>query len=150
MGVRELLQESESNKEEQNKSNSQASKDRVTGKAKRKRMDMYEIINATDYYGFGDDDDNELFWREKKMEAKLRNAKISQWKKQNPDKVDDLERRSKDNKDTRMRVTKMNSLHVPSKKRLTKLYWRNESNYCWQNMSIMMAIQQRQSNWQKV
>ena len=99
-GVRELLNESESIQAAAANVQKQASLDRVTGKEKRSRMQMYETINA-DYYGFGDDDDNELFWREKKMEQKLRNAKIEKWKTAN-----------------KIKVTKMSSGHVPSQQEI--------------------------------
>mmetsp|Transcript_57183 Transcript_57183/g.95008 ORF Transcript_57183/g.95008 Transcript_57183/m.95008 type:complete len:317 (-) Transcript_57183:139-1089(-) len=79
-GVRDLLNEREHTQSTQRQQQTQT--DRVTDKAKKSRADMYQHINA-DYYGFGDDDDNELFWREKKMEQKLRRAKIEQWQAHN-------------------------------------------------------------------
>eukprot|EP01083_Nonionella_stella_P016651 46524_1 len=125
-GVRELLNETEaiqiSNKQKY------VNKDRVTNKEKKSRMEMYAAIDA-DYYGFGDDDDGELVWREKDMEQKLRKVKIEQWKKENKDKVKDLEERKrgfkmamqmddgKERKRKKMRLTKI-SAKVPTQKEI--------------------------------
>eukprot|EP00484_Ammonia_sp_Unknown_P002377 CAMPEP_0197075194 /NCGR_PEP_ID=MMETSP1384-20130603/211487_1 /TAXON_ID=29189 /ORGANISM="Ammonia sp." /LENGTH=333 /DNA_ID=CAMNT_0042514037 /DNA_START=49 /DNA_END=1050 /DNA_ORIENTATION=- len=96
-GVRQLLNESEqiqiSNKQKYE------NKDRVTGKDKKSRAQMYQLINA-DYYGFGDDDDNDLIWREKAKEQKLRRAKIQQWEQENPDKI-----KQRDDRKRKLRTT---------------------------------------------
>ncbi|ETO26559.1 hypothetical protein RFI_10582 [Reticulomyxa filosa] len=66
-GVRELLQVNE----EEITTNSGLRRGGYRDSRKRSRKDMYDIINA-DYYGFGDDDDGEIIWREKQQEMKGR------------------------------------------------------------------------------
>jgi len=79
-GVRELLQVNE----EEMATNSGYRRGGYRDSRKRSRKDMYDMINA-DYYGFGDDDDNELVWREKQQELKAREAKIQKWKLKSPE-----------------------------------------------------------------
>jgi len=125
-GVRELL------KETNNSNGKILQKDRVTNKQKKTRQEMYQLINA-DYYGFGDDDDNQLFWREKNMEQKLRKSKIEKWKKENKHKLEELENRKRHfmqiddakngengRKRKKMRRTKISG-HVPSQQEIDKI-----------------------------
>jgi len=121
-GVRELLQK----EEDENTANrqKQIQRDRVTNKEKRKRSEMLKLINA-DYYGFGDDDDNELFWREKEMEQKLRRAKMERWKRENAEKWGEMERRKKEmesaqKKRTTDRMTKSSGF-VPSQQDIDRM-----------------------------
>eukprot|EP01083_Nonionella_stella_P275878 937064_1 len=120
-GVRELLNETETvymNKQKY------INKDRVTNKEKSSRMEMYNLIN-TDYYGFGDDDDGQLFWREKNMEQKLRKVKIIQWEKENKGHKKRMfsemnnDNINKQKRKKRMRITKISG-YVPSQEEIDK------------------------------
>jgi len=73
-GVRELLEVKKKDLD-----GDQTNKEGEDNKLTRKQM--YDMINC-DYYGFGDDDDNDLYWREQQQEQKLRLAKIEAWEKQ--------------------------------------------------------------------
>ena len=136
-GVRELFDNQNINNDDNeqiqiNTKQKYINKDRVTGKEKKSRMEMLKLINA-DYYGFGDDDDNELFWREKNMEQKLRKVKIEKWKKENIDNGlwNELERKRKalmvndddddmNRKRKKKRLTKISG-YVPSQDEIDKM-----------------------------
>jgi len=130
-GVRELFSDNNGDREQiqMNTKQKYVNKDRVTGKEKKSRMEMLRNINA-DYYGFGDDDDNELILREKDMEKKLRKVKIEQWRKENTDngKWSELQRKRnnlRDNDDfggkrKRVRLTKISG-YIPSQEEIDKM-----------------------------
>ena len=130
-GVRELFSDNNGDREQiqMNTKQKYVNKDRVTGKEKKSRMEMLRNINA-DYYGFGDDDDNELILREKDMEKKLRKVKIEQWRKENTDngKWSELQRKRKSLRDNddfggkkkRVRLTKISG-YIPSQEEIDKM-----------------------------
>ena len=130
-GVRELFGDGNGDDIQINTKQKYVNKDRVTNKEKKSRMEMLQSINA-DYYGFGDDDDNQLFWREKNMEQKLRKVKIEKWKKENMEngKWDELQQKIKKrklnenedgkNKRKRVRLTKISG-YVPTQAEIDKM-----------------------------
>jgi len=116
-GVRELLQKEE--KVEGGRRRRHIQLDRVTQKQKRPRSEMLHLINA-DYYGFGDDDDNELFWREKEMEQKLRRAKVERWRRDNEREWKEMQRRRAEERERerdRGRMTR-SSGYIPSQQEI--------------------------------
>jgi len=122
-GVRDLLQKESTT----TTANRRKQIDRVTGSEKKSRSEMLNMVNA-DYYGFGDDDDNELFWREKEMEQKLRRAKMQRWRRENEGKWNEMERRkglqpecaSESEWTDKVRMTRSSS-YVPSQQEIDSM-----------------------------
>jgi len=74
-GVKDLL----SNNNNSNNANNEV-KDRITNKPKRTRKEMYDMISI-DYYGYNDDNSDEILEMERIQQLKARQSKINSYLK---------------------------------------------------------------------